>query len=198
MHHKQNVSTFCLFITLALMKAITEQEKRFVEIYLTDFKSREAAIAAGYSVKSSSSIGSQLLTRPQVQEYMQMRQKQLATRADIQREKIIAELVKVAFSDPRKFFDEHGNLLEIPELDDVTAGAISSIEVEELYAGTGQNRLKIGVIKKLKQWDKLKAIDILNQMLGFYAPIKVDASSTFMEFLKQTSGQQQPRQIENR
>lgn len=57
----------------------TRQQKLFVDEYLKNRKKNatEAAVSAGYSPKSASSLAYQLLQNPIVQEYLEMREKQL-------------------------------------------------------------------------------------------------------------------------
>ena len=57
----------------------TEQQKSFVDEYLKLRKKhqKQAAINAGYSPKSAQSQSSQLLTNPNVLEYLEKREKQL-------------------------------------------------------------------------------------------------------------------------
>lgn len=57
----------------------TEQQKLFVDEYLKMRKKhqKQAAINAGYSPKSAQSQSSQLLTNPNVLEYLEKREKQL-------------------------------------------------------------------------------------------------------------------------
>lgn len=57
----------------------TRQQKEFVDIYLKNRKKNQtqAAINAGYSPKSASSLAYQLLQNPIVLEYLEKREKQL-------------------------------------------------------------------------------------------------------------------------
>jgi hypothetical protein len=41
----------------------------------------------------------------------------------------------LAFYDPRKMFDTHGNCKEIPELSRLTSMAVAGFEIEELHDG---------------------------------------------------------------
>ena len=50
---------------------MTEKQKRFCDEYLIDLNATQAAIRAGYSKKTARSIGNELLTKPDIQAYMQ-------------------------------------------------------------------------------------------------------------------------------
>lgn len=83
--------------------------------------------------------------------------------------RVLRELAHVAFSDTRKLFAEDGRLKAPHEMDDETAASISGIEVEELFEGRGAEREHVGTLRKVKRWDKVRALETLakyNQMLG--------------------------------
>jgi phage terminase small subunit len=85
----------------------------------------------------------------EVQNAIAQKQKELAELAgkcDVTAEKVIREVAALAFSDVRKLFNTDGSLKLIHELDDVTAAAIASIEVEEIKA----DGVVIGQVKKIK------------------------------------------------
>ena len=46
--------------------------------------------------------------------------------------------------------------------------AISSIEVFEEFEGSGKDRVYIGDTKKLKIWDKVKALELLGKHLKLF------------------------------
>ncbi len=50
---------------------MTEKQKRFCDEYLIDLNATQAAIRAGYSVKTAKAIGCENLTKPDIQAYIQ-------------------------------------------------------------------------------------------------------------------------------
>lgn len=52
---------------------MTEKQKIFCDEYIVDLNATQAAIRAGYSEKTAKSIGSENLTKPDIQEYIQKR-----------------------------------------------------------------------------------------------------------------------------
>ena len=81
---------------------------------------------------------------------------------------VIKELAKIAFLDIRKLYTENGQLKNVADIDDDTAGAISSLETLEEYDGYGDDREKIGDTKKVKVLDKTKALELLGRHLGMF------------------------------
>lgn len=52
------------------MAELTEKQKRFCEEYLIDLNATQSAIRAGYSEKTSYSIGCENLIKPEIQNYI--------------------------------------------------------------------------------------------------------------------------------
>ena len=75
------------------MEKITEKQKKFCETYVSNnFNGTQAAIAAGYSKNSSRSMGSQLLTKLNVQKYIEKLKEKTAKQLSITRESQVQEL----------------------------------------------------------------------------------------------------------
>ena len=50
------------------MAKLTEKQKRFVDEYLIDLNATQAAIRAGYSVRTAKDIGCENLAKPNIQQ----------------------------------------------------------------------------------------------------------------------------------
>lgn len=61
------------------MPELTDKQRAFVLEYLKDKNATRAAIAAGYSAKSAYSIGSELLRKPEVAEFLAQQEQQMVT-----------------------------------------------------------------------------------------------------------------------
>lgn len=96
---------------------------------------------------------------------------------DLKTEKLLRELMRAGFSDIRKLYDDQGRLLNVADLDDATAAALSSIEVFEEFEGFGADRHQIGVTKKIKMIDKLKALELYGKTFAAYTE-KIQSSHT--------------------
>jgi phage terminase small subunit len=83
-------------------------------------------------------------------------------------ERILQSIARSALYDPRKLFHADGRPKDITELDDDTAMAIEGIEVVETYAGTGEERVFTGYVKKYKLARRSAAQDMLMKHLGGY------------------------------
>lgn len=152
---------------------LTEKQKKFCEEYLVDLNATQAAIRAGYSQKTANRIGHENLTKPDIQSYVQEKQKQLQQRTGITIERVLNELASIAFSDVRKFYNEDGTLKKIIDLEEEASAALSALEVDELWEGYGEDRKQVGVTKKIKRWDKTRALEMIAKHLGMF-PNKVE------------------------
>jgi phage terminase small subunit len=87
---------------------------------------------------------------------------------EISADRVLNEIAKLAFMDPRKFFNADGSPKEITELDDDTAASLAGMEVEEVYEGRGQDRKFVGHVKKFKLADKGINLERLGKHLKLF------------------------------
>lgn len=146
------------------MAGLSPKQAKFVEEYLIDLNATQAAIRAGYSVKTAQEQGSQNLSKLIIQKVLSERMQARAARIEITQDRVLNELAKLAFLDIRKAFDETGNLKPIRDLDDETAAAIAGLDVAELTSD-GQ---VIGTLKKIKLSDKKGALELIGRHLRMW------------------------------
>ena len=149
-----------------MSKKLTPKQQRFVAEYLVDLNAAAAARRAGYSEKTARQIGERLLTNVDIQEAIQEQMLDRQVRTEITADRVLRELAKVAFFDPRRLFNADGSPKAITELDDATAGALAGIEVLEEFEGTGKDRVFVGYTKKYKVADKNTALTNAMRHLG--------------------------------
>ena len=125
-------------------------------------------VAVKWKVESVWENASRMMARSKVVARIQQLTDQAVRAASVTPERIIAEYAKLAFLDPRKVFDEQGDLRPVQELDDETAASIAGIEQEEIFEGSGENRENVGRLKKIKLSDKRAALDSLAKCLGMF------------------------------
>lgn len=155
---------------------LSPKQIAFCHEYLLDFNGAAAAVRAGYSKKTARTIASNQLTKVNIRNYLKTLQAQLALKHEVSKDLVVTELKHIGISDVRKLFDSSGCLKDIHSIDDATASAISSIEIEELIVGGKP----IGKTKKLKFWPKTNALESLANILGYKAPAKVEVDYNSM------------------
>lgn len=148
----------------ALTKTLTERQKRFCQEYVKDLNGAQAAIRAGYSKRTAKEQAVRLLTNINLQKYIYHLMKKREKRVEITQDRVLLEIARLAFSDPRKAFDGNGNLLPVQEWPDEVAASISSIKIVE----TKDNNGKKSYVKEVKFWDKGKQIELAGKHLGMF------------------------------
>lgn len=135
---------------------------RFAAEYLVDLNATQAAIRAGYTVKSAEVTGCKLLSNPKIAAAIAEGQQRHLDRVELTAERVLQELSRIAISDIRTVFDARGNLVQVNGLPDAIAGAVASVEVVTRSIGEGE----VEYVHKIKFWDKLKALEMLAKRLG--------------------------------
>lgn len=169
--------------------SLTAKQKRFCDEYLIDLNATQAAIRAGYSEKTAYRTGADNLRKPQIEEYIAKRQKELSRSTEITQERVIKELALIAFSNnadyahvvEKKMKAEVGGAL-VDVLDEdgkpVMYRTVEPVLTEEL---TEEQKRALAVIKKgregleVKSCDKVKALELLGKHLGIFTD-KIEAN----------------------
>ena len=81
------------------MTDLTPKQQRFVEEYLVDLNATQAAIRAGYSVKTAKEQGSQNLTKLHIREAVEVAKAKRTERTEITQDMVIEGLHKEATRD---------------------------------------------------------------------------------------------------
>ena len=142
---------------------LTDRQQAFVNEYLIDLNAAAAYLRAGY--KCSENVArinaSRLLSSANVQKEIKAALDKRTARVEITQDMVLRELARVAFADLRSVYRPDGSLVPISELSDDAAASVSGVESTELSDGAGYAR-------KLKRWDKVRALELLGKHLGMY------------------------------
>ena len=118
----------------------------------------------------------------------------LQARSDFVLAKLLNEINRIAFTDSRKLFKDDHSLKPINEWPDDIAAAVSSIEVSEEFDYEDRKKVLVGHLKKVKLYDKLKAIEMLGRDLGrFVQKHEVSGKVTLEDLV--TGSQQEDKAI---
>jgi phage terminase small subunit len=143
------------------LRACRLAERRFVAALPAE---RWRPFAAGAALKISRSNIQKMLGRGRVQRAIRAADVMSVELLGITTTRIIGEYAALAFSRVGDFFDARGTILPPSQWTEEMHGAVMSLEVEELFAGKGEDRYPIGVVRKLKLHPKRDAIDALARM----------------------------------
>ena len=155
--------------------AVRQRRTRFVKEYLLDQNATRAAIAAGYAEKSAHVTGNRLLSDDKIRARVESENSKLNAKADITVERVKMELARLAFYDPREFWNEDGTAKPLNEISVDARRAIAGMEVVELFTGNGEQRNRAGYLKKFKLADKGANLERLGRHLQMF-PTKVEIS----------------------
>lgn len=145
--------------------ALTNKQRRFVDEYLIDLNATQAAIRAGYSQRNADKIGHELLGKTRVSECLAERMKAREARTEITQDRVLQEYAKLAFLDPRRFYDEAGALIPVNLLPADVAAALVGVDVSETYDKESNSAI---TTKKIKFIDKRGALDSVARHLGMF------------------------------
>lgn len=114
--------------------ALTDKQIRFCEEYLIDLNATQAAIRAGYSEDTARSIGSENLTKPDIQDAISELMVERSKRTAITADKVLREFWSIAQEDIKNFVrfytDEKGAVkVEVKNSDDVDTKNISEVSL---------------------------------------------------------------------
>jgi phage terminase small subunit len=158
------------------------KERVFVREYLKDENGTRSVIAAGWAPKSAAVTASKLLKLPKIQAELAKVSDKVCDDLEVSVGEIVRELRRMAFVNPKKFFEDDGSVKQISEMDDATAACIAGIEVTELFEGKDvpdgpQQKTVYGLLKKFKFADKIRACELLGRYKKMYTE-KVEHSGT--------------------
>lgn len=154
----------------------------FVQEYLIDLNATQAAIRAGYSKRSAAAQGHALLKKPEIQEALKNAIESRASRTAVTQDRVLQEIGRLAFFDPRRLLDANGDIKPPSEWDDDTAAAVASMEID-VSARRGEDDDDDGggdptVTKKVRVFDKNTALTNAMRHLGMFAKDALNLNHT--------------------
>ena len=148
---------------------MTLKQQSFCREYLVDLNATQAAIRAGYSPRTAASIGQENLKKPEIQEAIQGLIEERSRRVEVTSDMVIEELARLAFVDIGKLYDESGKLLPVHEIPEGVRRAVLGIDVFEETEGRGEAKELVGLTKKVRVADKIRALELLGKHLRLFA-----------------------------
>lgn len=144
---------------------LTDKQERFCQEYLVDLNATQAAIRAGYaSGKTAEVQGARLLGNAKVRAKIDQLKLGREQATGITAERVLKEIAKLAFFDPRKLLNGDGTPKQIHELDDDTAAAVAGIDI----VTKGNDDVGFADIMKIKLADKGQNLERLGRHLKLF------------------------------
>lgn len=127
----------------------------------------ESALAAGFALKNranASRYAHQLVTthRELIDQRFERHRAELKDRAL----RTVAEMEAISTANLADAFDENGDLRRLKDWPDNLRRALHAFDFEDLFESHGEDRTKIGVIRKFKVHDKKAAAEVFLKWAG--------------------------------
>lgn len=163
---------------------LSAKQAKFVDEYLIDLNATQAAVRAGYSVKTAAQIGVENLKKPKVgtaiAEALTARSKRTAIDSDW----VLTRLGDEAQADLADLYTDEGELRPIHEWPLIwRQGLVAGIEAVEEKDHNGK---VIGVVRKVKLSDRIKRVEMIGRHVGVQAfkdKLEVDVSDDLASVL---------------
>ena len=143
---------------------LNDARQRFVLEYLKDLNAAAAYKRTYHKCRSDNAARvqvSRLLASPKIQAALAAKQAQRVEKADLSAARVLEELRRLAFIDPKELFDESGNLLPIHEMSPEARACIAGFEVARSNLDKTDGKRSEEWLHKIKQYDKTKALEML-------------------------------------
>lgn len=147
---------------------MTKKQELFVAEYLIDLNATQAAIRAGYSVKTANEQASRMLANVSIQQAIAKEMAERSKRTGVNQDRVVQELARIAFVNMTDVVDDKGKIKKSSSEDD--RSCIESIKYKKSSTDTGST-----VEREVKIGSKLKALELLGKHLGMWND-KVDVN----------------------
>lgn len=176
---------------------LSPKQKLFVDKYVAyGFNGHRAAVDAGYSEKTADVQASKMLRIPKIKNYLAERIKYVITNTDELSIQLIEKLKIIAFSDIRDImaWGAEGDVSLIPSemLSKETTYTISEVSTKPYLDKDGVAQ---AYAFKVKQVDKLKALEMLSRFVELYEVNKDKDSEEELTASERLSKQQRTEKL---
>jgi len=143
--------------------ALTDKQDMFCREYLIDLNATQAAIRAGYSEKTARALGSENLTKPDIQnriaELKAVRNEEVSINAAY----VLRRLVEIDQMDVLDILLANGEFKPIKDWPKTWRTTLSGMDVTEMAGDAA------GLLKKIKWPDKVKNLELLGKHVNVMA-----------------------------
>jgi len=164
---------------------LNAQMELFCQEMLKDPRNqRQAAINAGYSVKTATQKAAGLMNLPKVvariEELMESRNKRLRVSADY----VLLRLVEIDQMDVIDILNDDMSIKPVSEWPKVWRQYLTGFELADMFEGRGDDKELIGILKKIKWPDKVKNLELIGKhvdVMAFKERIEVSGTVTIAD-----------------
>lgn len=150
---------------------------KFCREYVIDFNGAASYRRAGGKAKRADQAAYEILRKPEAQEFIYELKQQQAEDSRDHAQMLREVLADMIAADPADIIGDNGSFKPFSEWPLAWRRMLNGFDVAELFGGRGEDREKIGELKKLKLIDRAKVF----QMLGNHVSV-----NAFQETIKHT------------
>lgn len=155
------------------MNELTPQKDKFsLEVASGKTYAESYRIAYPKSVKwKDESVwceSSKLMSDPNVLQRVKELQEKTAKRNEVTLDEVLKEMANWLRFDVKSIFNEDGTMKQLHEMTDQESSSIASYENVELFDGSGDKKVHIGYLRKVKTIDKRAVADMFLKKFGAY------------------------------
>lgn len=114
----------------------------------------------------------------------------LDVRKEHAHEHVIRELMIWIKADITKAFNDDGSMKALKDIPEDVRKFIAGVEIEELFAGTGKNKIEIGILRKVKFFDKGRGLELMAKHLGMLVDKREISGKLTLEDLLEASNEE--------
>jgi phage terminase small subunit len=149
---------------------LSDKEEQLCREFICDYAGNQVRsymhVYGTVNYDSARTESSKVFANPNIKKRIAELQEERNKRLEITADRVLAEIAKLAFYDPRSFFDSDGRLKPIDELDPDQAAIIGGIET--FHKVDGDEKDGMAVITKIKMADKGANLERLGRSLKLF------------------------------
>jgi phage terminase small subunit len=148
---------------------LTAKQQRFVEAYVANPNGAQAAIRAGYSVRTARVIASENLRKPEIAAAINKVTERREARENVRIEKVREGLARIAFADATEIFGKDGQIREPSQWPDELMQIVNYSKSERVRRNrNGDETERVVTRLKVDFQGRMKAMDMLAESLGMF------------------------------
>lgn len=142
---------------------LSDFDAQFCREYIIDFDRSAAYRRAGGKAKNARQAAYEILTKPDVQNYVEELKKQRAEETGITAAQVLNILADMVAADPADILDAEGRIKDFHDWPVAWRRMLNGFDVEELFEGRSEDRKHVGRLKKIKLVKREKIIELLGK-----------------------------------
>lgn len=152
---------------------LSVKHEAFCQEYIRDLNAGAAykRVYPKSSLKTAETNGPKLLRKAQIKDRVKELMQGTFEEYKIDRVKILKELELLATVNMAEALNEDGSMKKVSEMPLAVQKALSGIDTQEIYEGTGQDRVYVGDLKKIKLFDKTRSLEMLGRHLKLFTDV---------------------------